>query len=137
LPAAEPAKSRRATSETLEASAAPQKVLPTSGKKSSTYSVQKGETLYAVARKHSIDVAQLAKMNNIPMTTQVQAGQKLLISEGPTPNKIAVVTNAKTSKVIPTKATPAKADNTKPKAVKKSSSKASASRSSKVSGVTR
>lgn len=76
-----------------------------------------------------MDVAQLAKMNNIPMTTQVQAGQKLLITEAPTPNKTVVVTNAKTSKVIPTKATPAKADNAKSKTVKKSSSKASASRS--------
>ena len=50
------------------------------------YSVQKGETLYSVARKHSVDVAQLAKWNNIPMTTQVQAGQKLaLVDNHPEP----------------------------------------------------
>ena len=135
--AAEPAKSRRIASDTVHASAAPQKSLPASGKKSATYSVQKGETLYAVARKHSMDVAQLAKMNNIPMTTQVQAGQKLLITEGAAPSKTVVFTNAKTSKVIPTKATPAKADSSKSKTEKKSSSKPSASRSSKVSVVTR
>ena len=45
------------------------------------YSVEKGETLYAVARKHSVNVAQLAKWNNIPITTEVQAGQKLMVAE--------------------------------------------------------
>ncbi len=51
------------------------------------YSVQKGETLYSVARKHSVNVAQLAKWNNIPMTTEVQAGQKLLVVEIPSAKK--------------------------------------------------
>jgi len=53
----------------------------------SAYSVQKGETLYSVARKHSVNVAQLAKWNNIPMTTEVQAGQKLLVVEIPAARK--------------------------------------------------
>ena len=53
------------------------------------YSVQKGETLYSVARKHSVNVAQLAKWNSIPMTTQVQAGQKLLVAETPSTTKPA------------------------------------------------
>ena len=51
------------------------------------YSVQKGETLYSVARKHSVNVAQLAKWNNIPMTTEVQAGQKLLVVDKPAAKK--------------------------------------------------
>ena len=53
------------------------------------YSVQKGETLYSVARKHSVNVAQLAKWNSIPMTTEVQAGQKLLVAETPSATKPA------------------------------------------------
>lgn len=58
------------------------------------YSVQKGETLYSVARKHSVNVAQLAKWNNIPMTTEVQAGQKLLVVDKPAAKKSVVTAPA-------------------------------------------
>ena len=47
-----------------------------------TYTVQPGETLWAVARKHSVDVGQLAKLNSFPQTTEVKAGQKLVINTG-------------------------------------------------------
>jgi LysM repeat protein len=57
--------------------------------KKSVYSVQKGETLYGVARKHSLNVAQLAKWNNIPITTEVQAGQKLVVAENEMKSKSA------------------------------------------------
>lgn len=50
----------------------------TSGKKGS-YVVQPGETLWAVARKHSVDVEQLAKWNNFSDQTQVKAGQNLVV----------------------------------------------------------
>ncbi len=49
--------------------------------KASHHEVQKGETLYAVARRYSLDVTQLAEWNNIPITTRVQAGQKLVVSD--------------------------------------------------------
>lgn len=47
--------------------------------KKGAYTVQPGETLWAVARKHSVDVGQLAKWNNIPETTAVKAGQTLVV----------------------------------------------------------
>jgi membrane-bound lytic murein transglycosylase D len=49
-----------------------------SGKKA-TYTVQRGETLWAVARKHSVDVEQLAKWNNFSERTAVRAGQTLVV----------------------------------------------------------
>lgn len=45
------------------------------------HEVQRGETLYAVARKYGTDAATLARLNRIPATTQIQAGQKLMVSE--------------------------------------------------------
>jgi membrane-bound lytic murein transglycosylase D len=50
--------------------------LPT---KKALYTVQTGETLWAVARKHAIDVNQLAKWNQFPATTNVKAGQTLVV----------------------------------------------------------
>jgi membrane-bound lytic murein transglycosylase D len=41
--------------------------------------VQRGETLWAVARKHSVDVEQLAKWNNFSPKTAVKAGQTLIV----------------------------------------------------------
>jgi membrane-bound lytic murein transglycosylase D len=47
--------------------------------KKAIYTVQPGETLWAVARKHSVDVDQLAKWNQFPVTTNVKAGQNLVV----------------------------------------------------------
>jgi membrane-bound lytic murein transglycosylase D len=47
--------------------------------KKALYTVQRGETLWAVARKHSVEVGQLAKWNSFPETTAIKAGQTLLI----------------------------------------------------------
>ena len=47
------------------------------------HEVQRGETLYAVARKYGLDAATLARLNQIPATTQIQAGQQLTVSEAP------------------------------------------------------
>lgn len=60
---------------------------PDGPQKKTPYAVQKGETLYAVARKNSVDVAQLAKWNKIPVNTQVQAGQKLVLAGDAQPAK--------------------------------------------------
>jgi membrane-bound lytic murein transglycosylase D len=47
--------------------------------KKAIYTVQRGETLWAVARKHSIDVKLLAKWNNFSERTAVKAGQTLVV----------------------------------------------------------
>ena len=52
---------------------------PVRGNKKINYSVLPGETLWAVARKHAVDVGQLSKWNGIPETTKVQAGQRLVV----------------------------------------------------------
>jgi len=45
------------------------------------YEVRRGETLYDVARKHSVSVDDLAKWNHISPRTQVKAGQKLVFTD--------------------------------------------------------
>lgn len=56
-----------------------------SGRSAKTHEVQRGETLYSVSRKYGVDAATLARLNNIPATTQVQAGQRLIVSEASAP----------------------------------------------------
>jgi membrane-bound lytic murein transglycosylase D len=73
-PAVESSKPQTAKTVAVAAKPAP------SALKKTSYSVQRGETLYGVARKHSVNVAELAKWNNIPITTEVQAGQKLVVA---------------------------------------------------------
>lgn len=132
---AEPVKPKKASSpEGMQASTNVQRPPAAPAKKSSTYSVEKGETLYAVARKHSVDVAQLAKMNNIPITTQVQAGQKLVVAEGQAAKKPASASGP--NKVNMAKTAPLKPANSTAKP-EKSSSKAKSSGSNKVSVVAR
>jgi membrane-bound lytic murein transglycosylase D len=127
---AEPVKTRKVSQEALQATSIAQKATVAPSKKSSTYAVEKGETLYAVARKHSVDVAQLAKMNNIPITTQVQAGQKLVVTEGQASKKSATPSGA--NKVSVTKTAPAKPAASKAK-TEKSGSKATSTDTAKVS----
>ncbi len=114
---------------------APKTSTASNSRKSLAYSVEKGETLYAVARKHSVDVAQLAKMNNIPINTQVQAGQKLIVSDGQSIRK-PVRAPASKSKVTMAKTAPASAVSAKSTTTKKKKEKArqksTSSRSNKV-----
>jgi murein DD-endopeptidase MepM/ murein hydrolase activator NlpD len=114
----------------MQASTAVQKVPVAPVKKSSVYSVEKGETLYAVARKYSVDVAQLAKMNNIAMTTQVQAGQKLVVTDGQASKKSSGA--GMTNKISVTNPVPAKPASSKAKS-QKSGSKAGSAGTAKVS----
>ena len=51
------------------------------GRPAKTHEVQRGETLYSVSRKYGVDAATLARLNNIPATTQIQAGQRLIVAE--------------------------------------------------------
>jgi membrane-bound lytic murein transglycosylase D len=45
-----------------------------------SYSVQKGDTLYSIARENAVELSELAKWNHIPVNTQVRSGQKLMLS---------------------------------------------------------
>ena len=130
----EPVRTRKVLSEGMQVTSTVNKAQVATAKKSSTYSVEKGETRYAVARKHSVDVGQLAKMNNIPITTQVQAGQKLVVTEGQAGKKSANSSGA--SKATATKSIPSKPVSSKAKS-EKSGSKASSADTAKVSFATR
>ena len=81
---AENRRSSAATSETRYGRASAGDVSqrhPEGGSHKGAYEVRRGETLYEVARKHSVDVDDLAKWNHISPRTQVQAGQKLLLND--------------------------------------------------------
>lgn len=59
--------------------------------KKGSYTVQPGETLWAVARKHSVDVGQLAKWNNFSEKTAVKAGQTLVVWNKDAAKKLTLV----------------------------------------------
>lgn len=61
-----------------------------SGRPAKTHEVQRGETLYSVSRKYGLDAATLSRLNNIPATTQIQAGQRLIVSESMSPAPSAI-----------------------------------------------
>jgi LysM repeat protein len=48
----------------------------------STYTVGKGDSLWSIANKHKLTVAELAKANNIGVGTVLQPGKKLIIPGG-------------------------------------------------------
>lgn len=49
-----------------------------------TYVVQKGDTLYSIARRHDTTVAQLLKLNNLSSQSPIRAGQKLTVAPAKT-----------------------------------------------------
>lgn len=51
---------------------------------SSVYVVQKGDTLYAIARKCGLTVGELVSLNNMDTSTVIKVGQKLKIKATPT-----------------------------------------------------
>jgi membrane-bound lytic murein transglycosylase D len=59
--------------------------------KKASYTVQPGETLWSVARKHSVDVDQLAKWNNFSEKTGVKAGQTLVVWDKNAAKKLTLV----------------------------------------------
>ncbi len=77
--------------------APPTTTSPTIDVPTTTYTVQRGDTLYQIALKYGVTVETLAAMNNIADTSQIFVGQTLLISGAGLP--IA------TSTLIPARAT--------------------------------
>lgn len=65
--------------------------------KTSTYTVQKGDTLYAIARKYGIKLNELLSLNNIDSSSTIKAGQKLLVPGEKT--KTSVKQTTKSSEV--------------------------------------
>ena len=56
------------------------KVTKNSKRKSGTYAVQKGDTLFTIAKKHKMTVAQLVKLNQIKYKSTLKLGQKVKIT---------------------------------------------------------
>jgi membrane-bound lytic murein transglycosylase D len=55
---------------------------PTTQESDNTHVVGKGDSLWAVARRHSVEVAELAKANRIKPDTPLREGQRLTIPTG-------------------------------------------------------
>jgi hypothetical protein len=52
---------------------------PTPDASAGVYTVQSGDTLYSIARKHGVTVDDLQSWNNIPDKSQIKVGQKIVI----------------------------------------------------------
>lgn len=50
------------------------------------YTIQKGDTLYGIARKMGVKVSTILSLNNIDTSSTIKAGQKLLIPTNASPN---------------------------------------------------
>jgi LysM repeat protein len=74
----------------------------------STYSVQRGDSLWSIAKKHKITVAELAKANNLSTGATLRPGQKLMV-----PTKAAAPKDLATTAATPEKA-PAPATTSRP-----------------------
>lgn len=66
-----------------------------SGTSVGTHIVQRGDTLYSIARRYGVSVANLLSMNNISNPSQIEVGQRIRISNTSKVNT-AVATGSKT-----------------------------------------
>ncbi|MCQ2575520.1 MAG: LysM peptidoglycan-binding domain-containing protein [Treponema sp.] len=76
-----------------------------------TYVVQKGDTLYGIARKYGLSVSDLLTLNNLDSSTVIKVGQKLKVKKGSSTAAVAkqepAKTNTTTSKTATTTISPA------------------------------
>jgi LysM repeat protein len=75
------AKKATTTAEATEDSAAIKTKPPSPGKER-YHEVRSGETLYRIAKKYSLSVTELCRLNNITPNKIIHPGQKLLVSQG-------------------------------------------------------
>ncbi len=69
--------------------------------KTSEYTVQKGDTLYRIAKNNNMSVADLLSINGLDSSAVIKVGQKLKITQAP--DSSTVSTNAKSANVSNTK----------------------------------
>ncbi|BDR58524.1 LysM peptidoglycan-binding domain-containing protein [Xylocopilactobacillus apicola] len=72
---------------TIKASQTPAKNKDVSENKETVYTVQQGDTLYGIAKKHNIGLIELLNLNNLKVDTMLFAGQKLIVKQASTPEK--------------------------------------------------
>lgn len=73
------------------------------------YTVQRGDSLWSISRKHQLTVGELAKANHLPVGATLQPGQKLLVpTKAGAPAAAAPKDLATASAAAPAVATPAK-----------------------------
>lgn len=69
----------------------------------STYTVVKGDSLWVIAKKHHITIAEVAAANNLRTTTPVRVGQKLIIpSKSPSVTPSVVADRSASAKPVTT-----------------------------------
>ncbi len=67
-----------------------------------TYTVQKGETWYGIAKKYGIKVADLQKLNGVGAEAALKVGQKIKVTgEKPSVTKTSVVATTKNETKVP------------------------------------
>lgn len=54
----------------------------TSADQATTYTVEAGDTLYSIARRHNVNTAQLMRWNEIDNPSLIQVGQEIKVSAG-------------------------------------------------------
>ena len=80
---------------------------PRSQSTSSTYRVQRGDTLYSIAFRYGLDSRKVAAANNIPAPYTIYPGQKIYLKEAtPPPAPKAAAPPVKPAPVPPRSATP-------------------------------
>ncbi len=79
----------------------------------STYTVQKGDSLWSIAKKNHLTVAELAKANNVGVNTALQPGKKLIVpGKVPVPAPAASTAATTSSTLVPPAPTESKAGPT-------------------------
>lgn len=66
-------------------------------KNSSSYVVQKGDTLYGIARKYNIKLNELLSLNNLDNSSTIKIGQKILVPAGGVSSSASASSGASTS----------------------------------------